>query len=90
MKAIVSAEQSDAAPADVIHHCIADYREDHRLEGFARRAVMRPGAGKEESRMRRAAGPDARDPLVLSEFGLDRTLAGRGRITARAGSRSRG
>jgi hypothetical protein len=34
MKAKVSAERLINAPADVIYHCIADYREHHRPDGF--------------------------------------------------------
>jgi hypothetical protein len=34
MKASVSAERWMHAPADVIYHCIADYREHHRPDGF--------------------------------------------------------
>ena len=34
MKTIVSAERLIAAPAEVIYHCIADYRAHHRPEGF--------------------------------------------------------
>jgi len=34
MKATVSAERLMHAPPDVIYHCIADYREHHRPDGF--------------------------------------------------------
>jgi hypothetical protein len=34
MKARISAERLIDARADVIYHCIADYREHHRPEGF--------------------------------------------------------
>jgi len=34
MKAKISAERLIDAPADVIYHCIADYREHHRPDGF--------------------------------------------------------
>ena len=34
MRARVSAERLMDAPAEVIYHCIADYREHHRPEGF--------------------------------------------------------
>jgi hypothetical protein len=34
MKTIMSAKRLIAAPADVIYHCIADYREHHRPAGF--------------------------------------------------------
>jgi hypothetical protein len=34
MKSTFSAERMIEAPADVIYHCIADYREHHRPEGF--------------------------------------------------------
>jgi hypothetical protein len=34
MRARVAAERFMDAPADVIYHCIADYREHHRPEGF--------------------------------------------------------
>jgi hypothetical protein len=46
----VSAERILDAPADVVYHCIADYREHHRPEGFLPPAftdfeVQRGGAG---------------------------------------------
>jgi hypothetical protein len=34
MKATVSAERLMHAPPEVIYHCIADYREHHRPDGF--------------------------------------------------------
>jgi hypothetical protein len=34
MKARVSAERLMNAPADVVYHCIADYRSHHRPDGF--------------------------------------------------------
>jgi len=34
MRARVSAERLMDAPAEVLYHCIADYREHHRPEGF--------------------------------------------------------
>ena len=34
MRARVSAERLMDAPAEVIYHCIADYRQHHRPEGF--------------------------------------------------------
>jgi hypothetical protein len=34
MKTIISAERRVAAPADVVYHLIADYREHHRPGGF--------------------------------------------------------
>ena len=34
MKATVSAERLMNAPPEVIYHCIADYREHHRPDGF--------------------------------------------------------
>jgi len=34
MKVSLSAERLIDAPADVIYHCIADYREHHRPDGF--------------------------------------------------------
>ena len=30
----ITAERTIAAPADVVYHCIADYNEHHRPEGF--------------------------------------------------------
>jgi len=34
MKTNISAEPLIGAPPDVIYHCIADYREHHRPDGF--------------------------------------------------------
>ena len=50
MKTNVSAERMIEAPAEVIYHCIADYREHHRPEGFLPEAfsdlrVERGGVG---------------------------------------------
>ena len=34
MKATISVDRVLDAPADLVYHCIADYREHHRPEGF--------------------------------------------------------
>jgi hypothetical protein len=68
MQTRYSAERVMDAPADVVYHCIADYRHHHRLEGFLPPAftdfrVERGGVG---------AG-------TVITFSM--TMAGRGRST---------
>lgn len=86
MKSTFSAERMIEAPADVIYHCIADYREHHRPEGFLPEAfsdiqIERGGVG---------AGTDLR--WVVEVGGRRRTVTASvsepdpGRILVEAGS----
>jgi len=70
MKATVSAQRLIDAPADVLYHCIADYVEHHRPDGFLPPAfshleILRGGVG---------AGTEIR--FVINAGGRRRTVTG--------------
>jgi len=81
MKTTFSAERLIAAPADVIYHVIADYREHHRPDGFLPAAFSDltihhggVGAGTDVSWVLDAGGRKRSIRAVVSEPGPGRTL----------------
>lgn len=68
MKARVSAERLMDAPAEVVYHCIADYREHHRPEGFL------PPVFSEFEIRRGGVGAGAEASWVVDVGGRKRTI----------------
>ena len=74
MKTSISAQRVIDAPADVVYHCIADYREHHRPSGFLPPAFSDMeiaqggvGAGTHVSWLMKLAGQTRRAEAVISE-----------------------
>jgi len=65
MKTTISAERLIEAPPDVIYHCIADYREHHRPDGFLPVSVLR-NAAVVRSSIASAAVPAAWFALLIA------------------------
>lgn len=74
MKTFISAQRLVDAPADVVYHCIADYREHHRPSGFLPPAFSNMeiaqggvGVGTHVSWLMTLAGRTRRAEAVISE-----------------------
>jgi hypothetical protein len=86
MKASISAERLIDAPADVIFHCIADYREHHRPGGFL------PPAFSDLEIDRGGVGAGTELHWVLTAGGRPRTISATvsepvpGRVLVESGS----
>jgi hypothetical protein len=74
MKTRLAAERHIDAPADVVYHCIADYREHHRPDGFLPPAFSEfdiqrggVGAGTEASWTTEVGGRKRRMSATIAE-----------------------